>query len=206
MKNVIIAILVTFVLILGIVLITQKKKEVTFEPWPDTEPATVVPKTETPKPNTNSTTSPTETQTNNPIPTETEDNTQTPGQILIAYGVSVDVPIGLEGKAQTETSGANAGIEQVYVVNGNKRVVTIAKYPNQVRFDEDTATMSDYTLKNGNYAIGGIAGKYYQGKEEVIGDAILVSSKLIVIQIEPTSYSGVSTEVLTSILKSIKFD
>jgi uncharacterized protein YxeA len=49
MKNIIIAILVAIILILGFLFFTQKKSNVNYEPWPETEPATV-------KPTTNNTT------------------------------------------------------------------------------------------------------------------------------------------------------
>lgn len=41
MKNIIIAILVAVILILGFLFFTQKKSNVSYEPWPETEPATV---------------------------------------------------------------------------------------------------------------------------------------------------------------------
>lgn len=45
MKNIIIAILVAIILILGFLFFTQKKSNVNYEPWPETEPAIVRPTT-----------------------------------------------------------------------------------------------------------------------------------------------------------------
>lgn len=48
MKNIIIAILVAIILVLGFLFFTQKKSNVNYEPWPETEPATVKPTTNYP--------------------------------------------------------------------------------------------------------------------------------------------------------------
>lgn len=45
MKNVIIAILVAVVIIFAFLLFTQKKNDISYEPWPETTPATVKPTT-----------------------------------------------------------------------------------------------------------------------------------------------------------------
>lgn len=45
MKNIIIAILVAIILVLGFLFFTQKKGNVNYEPWPETTPATVKPTT-----------------------------------------------------------------------------------------------------------------------------------------------------------------
>lgn len=45
MKNIIIAILVAIILILGFLFFTQKKSSISYEPWPETTPATVKPTT-----------------------------------------------------------------------------------------------------------------------------------------------------------------
>lgn len=78
MKNIVIAILVAVILVLGFLFLTQKKSGVNYEPWPETEPATVKPATNT---NNNSPVSNNSTQTNtngssgnsSPTPTNSSD-------------------------------------------------------------------------------------------------------------------------------------
>lgn len=72
MKKVIIAILVAIILVLGFLLFTQKKTNVNYEAWPETEPATVRPTTNNYPVQNNP--APTQTNPTNPINTNQQTN------------------------------------------------------------------------------------------------------------------------------------
>lgn len=193
MKTILIIIAVAVVFFGGLFFFREKNKPAEFQPWADTEPINTKPKPE-------------------PVPITPLSILETPApepstdQIVTAYGMSITVPVDLQGKSETENSGANSGLQQVYVVNGNKRVVTMAKYPDQVRFEEDTSALPDYKLRTNNYAIGGLIGRYYEGKNSSVGDLIVIPSKLAIVQIEAISSSGVSLIAVDNLLRSVKFD
>lgn len=54
MKNIVIAILVALLIVAGFMIAAKKKANVAYEPWPETEPATVTPTTPKPKPSASS--------------------------------------------------------------------------------------------------------------------------------------------------------
>jgi hypothetical protein len=143
MKNIIIAILVAIILILGFLFFTQKKSNVNYEPWPETEPATV-------KPTTNNTTNNYPVQNNS---TTAQTNTTKIKVPLISEGsgdfgpfgcgsyitfVEVEVPkteaklkavydwlftrSGIGNYQNTVSSNPNLSFEKVSIANGVAKV------------------------------------------------------------------------------------
>jgi hypothetical protein len=83
MRKVIIAILVAIILVLGFLFFTQKKTDISYEPWPETEPATVKSTSNYPVQN-----NPTPTQVNPTTPTTQTSTTKT----FSGYGFKINYP------------------------------------------------------------------------------------------------------------------
>lgn len=96
MKNIIIAILVALVLILGFLFFSQKKSPVSYEPWPETEPATVKPTMPKPNPTPASQTTP---PAANSTTSEYKNN---------QIGFSIDYPKNI-GQASLQVSNGDKG-------------------------------------------------------------------------------------------------
>ncbi len=163
----------------------------------------------TPGPQLNTTDNTQNTQNNTPPVTPPENNNPVvpAGWSMVSEnGMSATIPAGYSHNTEfARAAGFNA--VTLNIGSGNKLVVSIYKWNNQVLFNESVpqGVSSDYTLINNNYQISGLTGKYYQRSTAIGGgNLIVVPSKLVVIDIQPASFIGVPQAIIDQIVASIK--
>lgn len=142
MKNVIIAILVAVVIIFAFLLFTQKKTDVNYEPWPETEPATV-------KPTKNNTTN------NYPV----SNNPTTQNSVTKTYkgnGFTIDYPADM---TVSEEDAEGGPYRMVYFSRGS---ISISYVKNSSWFEQYDLAELEYV---GSQIINGNTFKIYQGNE-----------------------------------------
>lgn len=143
MKNTIITILVAVILVLGFLFFTQKKSNVSYEPWPETEPATV-------RPTTNN-----YPAQNNLAPTQTNPTTSAT-KTYSGNGFKIDYP-------------ADMTVSEEDAEGGPYRMIYFSRGSISISYVRNSAWFEQYDLAElelvGSQTINGNTFKIYQGNE-----------------------------------------